>query len=75
MSKTASAIARITREVALAQKNQDLSIAVACKDSDVRHLRALIIGPPSTPYEFGFYEFDLDVSYCEWHLMGRRSAI
>jgi len=60
MSKTASAIARITREVALAQKNQDLSIAVACKDSDVRHLRALIIGPPSTPYEFGFYEFDLD---------------
>ncbi|KAF1821084.1 uncharacterized protein K489DRAFT_323009 [Dissoconium aciculare CBS 342.82] len=59
MSKAASAIARITREISQAQKNQDLSIAVACRDSDVRHLRALIIGPCDTPYEFGFFEFDL----------------
>jgi ubiquitin-conjugating enzyme E2 Z len=44
MSKAASAIARITREISQAQKNKDLSIAVACRDSDVRHLRALIIG-------------------------------
>jgi hypothetical protein len=90
MSKAASAIARITREISQAQKNQDLSIAVACRDSDVRHLRALIIGsfdvlravtgqgrwltcflgPCDTPYEFGFFEFDLHVrherSSCTW---------
>lgn len=33
------------------------AIAVACRDIDVRHVRALIIGPPDTPYEFGFFEF------------------
>ncbi|KAK7729418.1 hypothetical protein SLS57_001903 [Botryosphaeria dothidea] len=41
-------ILRITRREAL---------AVACRDSDVRSVRALIIGPPDTPYEFGFFEF------------------
>lgn len=25
---------------------------------NVRNVRALIIGPPDTPYEFGFFEFD-----------------
>jgi ubiquitin-conjugating enzyme E2 Z len=34
-----------------------VALAVACKDIDVRHVRALIIGPPDTPYEFGFFEF------------------
>ena len=58
----AGAIARITREIAGAQRNGDLSISVACRDSDVRSVRALIIGPPETPYEFGFFEFDLKVS-------------
>ena len=33
------------------------ALAVACRDVDVRHVRALIIGPPDTPYEFGFFEF------------------
>ncbi|KKA26731.1 hypothetical protein TD95_000871, partial [Thielaviopsis punctulata] len=31
-------------------------LAVACKDVDVRTLRAIIIGPHETPYEFGFFE-------------------
>lgn len=35
----------------------DTALAVACRDIDVRHVRALIIGPPDTPYEFGFFEF------------------
>ena len=35
------------------------AIAVACLDSDVRHVTALIIGPPGTPYEYGFFEFTL----------------
>ncbi|KAI9868873.1 MAG: hypothetical protein M1830_005504 [Pleopsidium flavum] len=34
-----------------------ISLAVACKDVDVRNVKALIIGPPDTPYEFGFFEF------------------
>lgn len=56
---TSGAIARITKEIAHIQKGTDLSLAVACRDSDVRHVRALIIGPPETPYEFGFFEFDI----------------
>lgn len=58
-ANTSGAIARITREIANAQKGTDLSIAVACTEEDVRHVRALIIGPPETPYEFGFFEFAL----------------
>ena len=50
-------IFRITRELSEIQKNTDLSIAVACRDSDIRNVRALIVGPPDTPYEFGFFEF------------------
>ncbi|KAF2088100.1 hypothetical protein K490DRAFT_64775 [Saccharata proteae CBS 121410] len=50
-------ILRITRELCEIQKGSDLSLAVACRDSDVRSIRALIIGPPDTPYEFGFFEF------------------
>ena len=41
------------------QTGTDLSIAVACRESDVRHVRALIIGPPETPYEYGFFELDV----------------
>ncbi|KAF2754231.1 UBC-like protein [Pseudovirgaria hyperparasitica] len=50
-------ILRITRELGEIQRGPDLSLAVACRDIDVRSVRALIIGPPDTPYEFGFFEF------------------
>ncbi|PQE19856.1 ubiquitin-conjugating enzyme protein [Rutstroemia sp. NJR-2017a BVV2] len=33
------------------------ALAVACRDIDVRSVRAIIIGPSDTPYEFGFFEF------------------
>lgn len=33
-----------------------LALAVACRDVDVRNVKAIIIGPPETPYEFGFFE-------------------
>ncbi|KAK3113648.1 hypothetical protein LTR53_008861 [Teratosphaeriaceae sp. CCFEE 6253] len=59
MANTSGAIARITREIAQVQKNTDLSLAVAVRDSDVRHIRALIVGPPETPYEYGFFELDV----------------
>lgn len=50
-------IIRITRELSDLQKSSDLSLAVACRDVDVRNVKAIIIGPPDTPYEFGFFEF------------------
>ncbi|KAF2436482.1 ubiquitin-conjugating enzyme E2Z [Tothia fuscella] len=54
-------IIRITRELHEIQKGGDLSIAAAFRDCNVRHVYALIIGPPDTPYEFGFFEF-----YCKF---------
>ena len=56
---TSGCIQRITGEIANIQKGNDLSLAVDCRDSDVRHVRALVVGPPDTPYEYGFFEFDL----------------
>ncbi|KXJ95779.1 ubiquitin-conjugating enzyme/RWD-like protein [Microdochium bolleyi] len=50
-------IFRITKEIGDLQKSSDLSLAVGFKDSDVRNVRALIIGPHDSPYEFGFFEF------------------
>lgn len=50
-------IIRITKEIGDIQKSSDLSLAVAFKDRDVRNVKALIIGPHETPYEFGFFEF------------------
>ena len=37
-------------------KRASLALAVACRDVDVRNVKALIIGPHETPYEFGFFE-------------------
>lgn len=62
MANTNGAIARITKEIAQVQRGNDLSLAVAVKDSDVRNIRALIIGPPETPYEYGFFEFECKMS-------------
>ncbi|RCI07910.1 hypothetical protein L249_5784 [Ophiocordyceps polyrhachis-furcata BCC 54312] len=50
-------IIRISKELGDIQKGSDLAIAVACRDIDVRNVKALIIGPHETPYEFGFFEF------------------
>lgn len=52
-------IIRVTREVYELRKNGDLSIAAECRETNLRHIRALIVGPPDTPYEFGFFEFFL----------------
>ncbi|KAI6093783.1 UBC-like protein [Hypoxylon rubiginosum] len=52
-------IIRITKEIGELQKSSDLSIAVAFRDRDVRNVKALIIGPHETPYEFGFFEFSV----------------
>lgn len=36
-----------------------IAIAVACQDLDIRSVRALVIGPPTSPYEYGFFEFSV----------------
>lgn len=33
-----------------------IALAVACQEEDIRNVKALIVGPPETPYEFGFFE-------------------
>ncbi|KAJ8061446.1 hypothetical protein OCU04_009264 [Sclerotinia nivalis] len=50
-------VIRIAKELADIQRGSDLSLAVACRDIDVRSVKAIIIGPPDTPYEFGFFDF------------------
>ncbi|KAG6041577.1 hypothetical protein E4U41_003473 [Claviceps citrina] len=52
-------IIRITKELSDIQRGSDLAIAVACRDIDVRNVRALIMGPHETPYEFGFFEVNI----------------
>ncbi|KAH8691999.1 ubiquitin conjugating enzyme [Talaromyces proteolyticus] len=53
------AILRITREIRQIQQGTDLSLGVAYHESDIRSVKALIVGPPDTPYEFGFFEFSI----------------
>ncbi|KAK5987311.1 Ubiquitin-conjugating enzyme E2 Z [Cladobotryum mycophilum] len=50
-------IIRISKELSDIQRSSDLSIAVACRDIDVRNVKAMVMGPHETPYEFGFFEF------------------
>ncbi|KAL4786235.1 ubiquitin-conjugating enzyme/RWD-like protein [Aspergillus varians] len=51
------AIIRITRELKQIAQSADLSIAVDYDESDIRNVRAIILGPPETPYQFGLFEF------------------
>ncbi|KAK6380392.1 hypothetical protein LTS17_005582 [Exophiala oligosperma] len=48
------------QEITSIQQGSDLSIAVACQEKDVRTVHALIIGPPGTPYQYGFFDFTVD---------------
>ncbi|KAK6002543.1 hypothetical protein QM012_001293 [Aureobasidium pullulans] len=56
-----SSTMRILREIKELQTGSDLSLAVAHLEKDASNLRCLIIGPPDTPYEFGFFEFKVKV--------------
>ncbi|KAL5338909.1 ubiquitin-conjugating enzyme/RWD-like protein [Aspergillus crustosus] len=53
------AIIRITREIKQIEQSADLSIAVSYDDTDIRNVRAIILGPPETPYQFGLFEFTI----------------
>ena len=39
------------------------AITATCRDSDIRNVRALVVGPPDTPYEFGFFEVGGDMTW------------
>ncbi|KAL4996778.1 ubiquitin-conjugating enzyme/RWD-like protein [Aspergillus recurvatus] len=53
------AIIRITREIKQIENSADLSIAVDYDEKDIRNVRAIILGPPETPYQFGLFEFSI----------------
>ncbi|OJJ04371.1 hypothetical protein ASPVEDRAFT_43853 [Aspergillus versicolor CBS 583.65] len=53
------AIIRITRELNQIEQSADLSFAVDYEESDIRNVRAIILGPPDTPYQFGLFEFTI----------------
>jgi len=59
MTSAAAAVLTITKQIRDLQKGNDLSLQAAYRNENVHVVRALIIGPPDTPYEFGFYEFNL----------------
>ncbi|KAL1916488.1 uncharacterized protein VTP21DRAFT_5679 [Calcarisporiella thermophila] len=53
------AILRIQKELAEAGKNPDHSIYLHYDEDDMRNVKALITGPPDTPYAFGMFEFTM----------------
>jgi len=60
MSNTASS--RITKDLREINSISDVSAPpIFCRPvgDEIDHAEALIVGPPDTPYEFGFFRFDL----------------
>eukprot|EP00026_Physarum_polycephalum_P012063 Phypoly_transcript_12333.p1 GENE.Phypoly_transcript_12333~~Phypoly_transcript_12333.p1 ORF type:complete len:349 (+),score=75.02 Phypoly_transcript_12333:76-1047(+) len=56
---TPQCIKRIRSDLAAFVKHPNPSIHVAPHEDDVTHIEALIIGPEDTPYEGGFFHFDM----------------
>lgn len=52
-----SRVIRIAKEIRDISKHKDPSIFVFYRAEDITTLRAIIIGPPDTPYQFGAFEF------------------
>ncbi|KAJ5765977.1 uncharacterized protein N7511_003593 [Penicillium nucicola] len=51
------------RDTSVSTSGADITIAftVAYDENNTRDIQALIIGPPGTPYELGFYEFAIRI--------------
>ncbi|KAJ5091098.1 hypothetical protein NUU61_005968 [Penicillium alfredii] len=52
---------RLIRELKQLQSSDQLAIAVHFKEENICDITALLVGPPGTPYELGFYEFAIKV--------------
>ncbi|KAK9458311.1 ubiquitin-conjugating enzyme/RWD-like protein [Dipodascopsis uninucleata] len=50
---------RLSRELVNIQKNRDQALHIYFDEDDIMKVRALLLGPPDTPYENGFFEFFL----------------
>ncbi|CAG8249202.1 unnamed protein product [Penicillium nalgiovense] len=44
------------QELRQVERSEQLAFTVRYEESNIRDIQALIIGPPGTPYELGFYE-------------------
>jgi ubiquitin-conjugating enzyme E2 Z len=53
---------RITKDIKNYYKSDINSVGIYCDidESNIQHIKAMIIGPPDTPYENGFYFFSID---------------
>jgi ubiquitin-conjugating enzyme E2 Z len=56
---TSEAINRIIADYQELLKSNNPLIHASIDEEDVTHVEALIIGPPDTPYEGGFFHFDM----------------
>ncbi|KAJ6186769.1 hypothetical protein N7519_008070 [Penicillium mononematosum] len=52
---------RLVRELRQVERSEQLAFTVRYEESNIRDIQALIIGPPGTPYELGFYEFSIKI--------------
>ncbi|KAJ5157861.1 uncharacterized protein N7482_008961 [Penicillium canariense] len=52
---------RVMRELRQLDKSDQLAMTVIYKESNIREITALLIGPPGTPYALGFYQFSISV--------------
>ncbi|KAJ5307039.1 hypothetical protein PENANT_c003G11818 [Penicillium antarcticum] len=52
---------RLVRELAQFERSEQLAFTVAYDEKNTRDIQALIVGPPGTPYELGFYEFAIKI--------------
>ncbi|KAJ5801805.1 uncharacterized protein N7518_003873 [Penicillium psychrosexuale] len=52
---------RLVRELRQVEQSEQLAFTIYYEESNIRDIQALIIGPPGTPYELGFYEFSIRI--------------
>ncbi|RKO84236.1 ubiquitin-conjugating enzyme/RWD-like protein [Blyttiomyces helicus] len=50
-------ILRLQRELMDVQKNPETQIHIWYDETNIKHVHALIVGPPNTPYSLGFFDF------------------
>ncbi|KAI9011040.1 ubiquitin-conjugating enzyme/RWD-like protein [Gaertneriomyces semiglobifer] len=55
-------ILRIQKELYDIQKSPDTAFHIFYDESNIKHVHALILGPPNTPYHLGMFEFVFNMS-------------
>ncbi|KAJ5344709.1 hypothetical protein N7452_002713 [Penicillium brevicompactum] len=52
---------RLIRELRQVERSDQLAFTVRYDEGNMRDIQAIILGPPGTPYELGFFEFSIKV--------------